>query len=127
MQAIIRYPNKKPAPGLRVKFEATDGNRHLHMVKESSNVAKTNNRGEVVFTFDVPPDANQATRITVKVTKNLLISIFMEVLSSISRSLVPFSSPAFHFFFSPSLRQYVFTIFMFVTTTFECTSYIIIV
>eukprot|EP00795_Rhopilema_esculentum_P010956 gene10956-19791_t len=65
--AVIRYPNKEPAPELRVKFEATDGNRQLHMVKESSNAAKTNNRGEVVFTFDVPPDANQATRITVKV------------------------------------------------------------
>eukprot|EP00794_Sanderia_malayensis_P016274 gene16274-17915_t len=67
VQVSVRFPNKKPAKDVKLRFSATNSERPLAMGESSSNLANTNERGEAFFTLNTPKDIVDATRINVLV------------------------------------------------------------
>eukprot|EP00794_Sanderia_malayensis_P016290 gene16290-17928_t len=67
VQVSVRFPNKRPAKDIKLRFSATNSERPLAMGEISSNLANTNERGEAFFTLNTPKDIVDATRINVLV------------------------------------------------------------
>ena len=71
----VRYPNKRPARGIKLRVEAMNGAEALIMSADDDGIqTTTDERGAAFFTLNMPTVVNAATRVTVKVRYRFLLT-----------------------------------------------------